>query len=169
MVGLVLLVVAGCKKRVAVPVAAAPAAGVTPAPAPAPAAQQTTVHAPTGVVIQPGLGGGGSGGAAQAVRKAVLRTVTEIELKDLHLYLNTASLATGQLPTKEAILADLRRDSQKLYKQIQDGSIVLTGATSRDAVWAYTAEPQRGNDYYVVTSSGVDQMNLQALNQRLGM
>lgn len=129
--------------------------------------QQPGVHAPTGVVTNPG-GGGGSGGAVQAVRGAVRRTVDQNELNNIRLFIDTASLASGQMPTAQATYAALQREAPSTFKLVQEGAIILTGARSRESVWAYTAEPQTYNgEHLVVTSSGVERMNGQVLRQRL--
>jgi hypothetical protein len=125
-----------------------------------------SVHASTGVVLNPGVGGGG-GGAAQAVRSRVLREVTHNEMKNIQIYIESASGATGQMPTKEEITAALQKESPKTWKLVQEGAIVLTGARSREQIWAYTPELQGSGGHFVVSSSGVDGISKQELDQRL--
>ncbi len=125
-----------------------------------------SVHAPTGVVLNPGVGGGG-GGAAQAVRGRVLREVTHNEMKNIQIYIESASGASGKMPSKEDIMAVLQKESPKTFKLIQDGAIVLTGAQSREQIWAYTPELQGSGGHFIVSSSGVDGVSKQALDQRL--
>jgi hypothetical protein len=165
LIALVLALPAGCKKGTNNPPQGPP---VTPQPVASTGQQgnQPSVHAPTGVVINPGISGG-SGGAVQAVRQAVRRTVGLAELDQLRLFIETASLANGQMPTKETIVAELRT-TPSLLKPIQDGSIVLTGTRSREHIWAYTADPQSAaGEHLVVTSSSVDRMPAQTLAARL--
>jgi hypothetical protein len=158
LIALALVLVSGCKKKTA----------ATGAPPAQPAASSgPSVHGPTGVVLNPGVGGGG-GGAVQAVRQAVGRFVNMHELKDLQLFIENASLATGQMPSKEEITSSIQRDSPKLYKLIQDGAIVLTGTRSRENIWAYTADPQSAaGEHLIVTSSSVERMAAATLRQRL--
>jgi hypothetical protein len=125
-----------------------------------------SVHAPTGVVLNPGVGGGG-GGAAQAVRGRVLREVTHNEMKNIQIFIESASGATGQMPTKEEISAALQKESPKTWKLVQDGAIVLTGARSREQIWAYTPELQGSGGHFIVSASGVDGISKQELDQRL--
>src|SRR5271166_5543991 len=68
--------------------------------------------------------------------------LTLAELKDLHLYMDTASGVTGKLPDKVTTVAALKMEkgAANLVKAIEDGSLVLTGATSRDDVWAYVKD-----------------------------
>jgi hypothetical protein len=131
--------VAGCKKRQA-------------------AAKGSTTQAP----------GGGGLGVVQQVKGAVQRTVTAKELDDLRIYIDTASLASGRMPNKETILKEVKTADRKLGQLIEDGAIVLTGATQREGVWAYEKDaPERGG--MVLTSTGVERLSADELNQRLGM
>jgi hypothetical protein len=163
LVGMALVLAAGCKKNVKAPPKGSaqgqqPAAG-QPAPG-----NQPGVHPGTGVVVNPGLGGGGGGGAAQMIKKAVNRTVNENELRGIHLLINT----NDQMPSLQELNASLPRDAPSTWKRVQDGSIVLTGTRSREHIWAYTADPQTvTGEHSVVTSSGVSRMPAQTLRQRL--
>ena len=109
----------------------------------------------------------GPGGAVQDVRKAVGRAVTQNELNNLRLFIDTASGASGQMPTQQEILAGVQKDDRKLAQAIQQGDIVLTGTRSREGVWAYTKEVQRNGNHYAVTSNGVEEMSPATLQQRL--
>jgi hypothetical protein len=155
---LALAVLVGCKK---------PSAKTNPNPAAGGNTGGPGVHAPTGVVTNPGLGGGGSGGAAQAVRNQVVRTVNKLDLREIHLFIENASAVDGRMPGIQEIHAALRQEASPQTRQkVADGAIVLTGARQRESVWAYSADPQPGG-YWVVTSSGIEQMAEQALDQRL--
>lgn len=127
-------------------------------------------HAPTGVVVSPGAGGGGSGGAAQAVRKAVVRTVNQNELNQLRLFIDTAATASasGQLPPPQEIAAAMQREAPSIHKLLQERILVLSGARSRETIWAYTNEPQNvAGEHLVVTANGVERMTTPVLQQRL--
>ena len=100
-------------------------------PQPAPNNQQPSVHAPTGVVINPNLGGGGGGGAVQAVRKAVKRAANENDLQQLHTFIDTASLNTGQMPNREQIADALKKEAPNLYKLWEEQVIEVTGTRTR--------------------------------------
>lgn len=130
---------------------------------------QPAVHAPTGVVLNPGLGGGGSGGAAQAVRKAATRAVSQNELNNIRLFIENASLASGRMPSVEETRAALQREAAATFKLVEEGAIVLTGTRSRDGIWAYTAEAQSSvtGEHLIVNASGVQRMDPQTLRQRL--
>jgi hypothetical protein len=126
------------------------------------------VHAPSGVVLNPNLGGGGGGGGAVgAVRNRVLREVTHNEMKNIHLIIETASGASGQMPGMEEINAVLQKEAPKTWKLVQDKAIVLTGTRSRENIWAYTPEQQGSAGHFIVSSSGVDNIPKQELDRRL--
>jgi len=83
--------------------------------------------------------GGGSGGAPQAVRGAVNRVVTAAELKDLHLFMTTAKLSNGRVPTSQETWAEISKPSgnRKLAQLISDGTIVLVPNPQEEGLWAY--------------------------------
>jgi hypothetical protein len=109
----------------------------------------------------------GLGGVAQAVPRTVARTVALNHLRNLQLFIYTVSLANGRMPTPEEITDAVQKAAPQTHKLLQDGAIVLTGARSRQSIWAYTAEPQGGEQYLVVTSSGIERMTKETLRERL--
>jgi hypothetical protein len=111
-------------------------------------------------------GGGGGGGAVQAVRGAVTRDEILNALKQIQLFIDTASGGDASMPSVQSTYDALRKEAPKYAKYVDDKVIVLNPARTREEVWAYALLPQ-GN-YAVLGSSGVEQMNLQQLNQRLG-
>ena len=165
LIGLMLALVVGCKKG-----GTKPAKDVASGPRASAGGNDMPVVHPSGVVVPPtgGAAGGGGGGAYQAVRTAAKRTVNLAQLKDIQLFITNASLENGKMPTREETAAVLQKEAPQIYKQVQDGSIVLTGTRSREHVWAYTADPQSvAGEHLVVTSSSVDRMAAQTLKQRL--
>lgn len=169
--GLAVMLLAGCKRQATTPATPPAKTTVAQPTAPAPAAQpsgQTTMHAPTGVVINPGLGSGGSGGAVQAVRKAVGRTVQQHELNNIRQFIDTASSVNGRMPTAQETMAALQREAPATFQLVQDGSIVLTGVQRREGIWAYTRDPQTvGGEHLIVTNMGIERLVGQQLQQRL--
>jgi hypothetical protein len=162
-IGLMLALLGGCKKKTTKLAQAAPG-DQAPVAAAAPGGQ-VGAHAPTGVVL--GKGGGG-GGAYQAVRTATTRTVNMAQMHDLQLFIDNASAASGQMPSAQEITAALQKESRKTYELVNNGSIVLTGTRSRQGIWAYTFEPQTaGGEHLVLSSSGIERMPAQTLKQRL--
>jgi hypothetical protein len=169
-IGLALALLGGCKKKTTKlaqgpPPAEQPAAPNGAAPAPG-GGQGPAMHAPTGVAL--GSGGGGGGGAYQAVRQATTRVVNEAQMHDLQLFIDNASLASGQMPTAQEITDALQKESRKTYELVKDGSIVLTGTRSRENIWAYTHDPQTaGGEHLVLSASGIERVPAPTLKQRL--
>jgi hypothetical protein len=116
----------------------------------------------------PGTGGSGSsGGVIQQTRTKVLGTVKKNDMNQLKLLIETDAL-NGPLPTADQILAGCQKDARHIAKLIQDKVIVLTGARSRQAIWAYTQDPQTNNGmHFAITENGVEEMNKVVLDQRL--
>ena len=146
---------AGCKKKVA-PVANAPA---STAPANA-----TVVAAPGGVVVNAGVGGGG--GAVQAVRGAVRRTVTMNDLQQIRIFIDNASLASGRMPSTQMTYAALKQEAPNIATLIDEGVLTLNNATTREQVWAYETDALKQGGQ-VLTGSGVERMDADTLAQRL--
>ena len=127
-----------------------------------------------GVVVNPyqalggGGGGGGGGGAAQAVRKAAKRAATNNELNQIHLFIETYSSASGQMPSPQETLATIQKEAPKIAEAIKEGVIVLLPARSREEIWAYEAIAlEQGGQ--VLTGGGIERMDVQTLRNRLGM
>jgi hypothetical protein len=155
LLGLVLAVAAGCKRD-----KNDPTKKDSPPPTPPPAGG--------GGAGGGGGVGGGSGGAPQAVRGAVQRTVNLNELKNVQLFIETASAASGRMPSPQEVAAALQKEAPKTFALLQDGSIVLTGTRSREAIWAYTRDPQSGaGEHLVITSSDIGRMPAAELGARL--
>jgi hypothetical protein len=164
-IGLVLALLGGCKKKTT-KLAQGPAPNEQGQAAAGPGGQGPAMHAPSGVVL--GKGSGGGGGAYQAVRTATTRMVNETQMHDLQLFIENASLASGQMPTAAEIKAALQKESRKTYELVNNGSIVLTGTRSRQGIWAYTFEPQTvGGEHLVLSASGIERVPAQTLKQRL--
>jgi len=105
------------------------------------------------------------GGAIAGVKGAVERTVTLNELNNLRLFIDTAS-HSGKMPTKAEITAMAEKEDKKLAAFLADGSIVLTGTTKREGVWAYVKEAATTSGY-VVTSTGIERKTSAELQQLL--
>ena len=96
------------------------------------------------------------------------RVVAESDLKQIQTFIEFGSGESGQVPTKEQITAALQMEAPKIYKQIQDGAIVLTGTRSRQNIWAYTPDPQSIANYHLIlTSNGVERIDPGPLKKRL--
>jgi len=154
----VLLAAVGCDKLTGSKTAATTAA-----------TQSDTVvtPGPGGGVVVSGGGGGGGGGTLSAVRKAADRTQVRAALADLRLTIENFEVTNGKMPTPQETLAMVRQAAPKYAKLIDDGDVVLNAARTRESVWAYEGRPPYGT-YLVLTNQGVEEMDAQALKQRLG-
>jgi hypothetical protein len=138
---LALVVIAGCKKRV------------------------SKTEEDTSRDVVPG-----AGAAVQGVRLAVNRTVNQNEMENIRLFIETASSASGKMPSRAEVEQALQREAPKTWKMVQDKSITLTGVQSREGIWAYTTDPQTpAGEHLVVSGSGIERMNGQVMAQRLKM
>lgn len=135
-------------------------------------AKPTTPATETAPAPAPSGGGGGTGyqsgaGVAQNVRNAARRTVVMNDLNQIRLYIETASLASGVMPSANDTYAALKKEAPAIATLIDEKAITLHPARTRAEVWAYeTAALTSGG--LVCTSSGVERMEAAVLKQRLG-
>jgi hypothetical protein len=117
----------GCKKKTPPPpVAAAPAANA-PEPGPAPAGGGNTN-------FQSG------GGAVQNIRNAARRTITLNDMSQLGTLIEAEYTQNGRMPTAADIKMFLQKDAPHIAAAINDGSIILTGTSSHEGLWAYEVD-----------------------------
>ena len=95
------------------------------------------------------------------------KAVTEADMKDVWLYIENASQATGKMPPPGAIYAALVEAKSPAAELLKDGSIVLTGARTREtAIWAAerTAPTQGG---LIAGPNGVENLKASEVVARL--
>lgn len=95
------------------------------------------------------------------------RPVTEREMKDIHLFVDTASGASGVMPDPVTIQAALGAADSPAAKLVASGDIVLTGARQRESCWAY----QKGaatDGGWIVTNSGAEQVDAATAKRWIG-
>lgn len=129
----------------------------------------TTTPGPGGGVAvgTPMMAGGGGGGAVQAVRGAARRAVTMNDLQQIRIFIENASLASGQMPSINDTYAALKREAPNIAALIDDRTLTLHPARTREEVWAYeTAALQNGG--LMLTGQGVERVDAATLRQRLG-
>lgn len=83
------------------------------------------------------------------------RPVTERDMKDIHLFVDTRSLASGVMPDPTTIQAALLASGSPAAKLVATDDIVLTGARQRESCWAH----QKGaatDGGWIVTNSGAE-------------
>lgn len=121
-----------------------------------------------GIAANPqAAGGGGGGGAIQAVRGAAKRAATQNDLRQIQLVMEDLFNTNGKMPSSQETLAGLQRTSANLAGLISDGTITLTGAQSREQVWAYESAALT-NGGMMLSGSGIERVDAATLRQRLG-
>lgn len=142
------------------PVPAKPAAvGIAALPAPvAPAAMAPAAPAANVPALAP---------AGNTPRGAAARVVAMADLRDLQIFIDTASGATGKMPTSAEVMAALIEAKSPAAALVKDGAIVLTGAKQREGVWAFEARAYL-NGGLVVTQNGVERVTAEELKRLLG-
>lgn len=93
--------------------------------------------------------------------------VTRQDMFDLQVFIHDASLAAGKMPAPVLIYQALVAAGSPTAKLVKDGSIILTGATQRDAIWAFeTRAILHGG--FAVSQNGVETLTAAQLKTRLG-
>jgi len=133
-----------------------------------------------GLPGKPGLGfdiskpGGWAGNSSDATSAkppsasaaANAKPVTEADMKEIWVFIDNRSGATDKMPSIVEIGAALNAARSHAADLIKDGSIVLTGARMRDAVWAYEKKA-RTQGGWVVSQNGVENLTAAVLENRL--
>lgn len=88
---------------------------------------------------------------------AAARKVSKDDMKEVWIFIENASLASGKMPSPEVTYAALIQAESPAAGLVKDGSIVLTGARQREAIWAYEKNaPKQGG--WVATQNGAEQL-----------
>lgn len=86
------------------------------------------------------------------------KPVTEQDMKDIHTFVDTNSLAGGKMPPPALIFGALGAAGSPAAKLVASGDIILTGARQRESCWAY----QKGaatDGGWIVTNNGAEQVD----------
>ena len=150
-------------------IAKPPAGGWTPPNAPAPqpgspAPANPPAAAPQPQPVQPAAPAAPATGTPS--RPTGTKLVTEADMKEVWIFIENASGASGKMPPPELTYAALVKAEAKAADLVKDGSIWLTGAKQRESIWAfeYRALTQGG---WVATQNGVEQLTAAELTRRL--
>ncbi|MDY3563203.1 hypothetical protein R5W23_004702 [Gemmata sp. JC673] len=98
---------------------------------------------------------------------AAKRVVAMADMRDLQLFIDTASLASGKMPSGAEIYEALVAARAPTAALVKDGAIVLTGTRERESVWAFEANAYLKGGL-VVSQNGVERLTADELKQRLG-
>jgi len=147
-----------------------PDGGWQPPNAPGPQPGNPGPAAGSPVPPRPGIGGPGASVPPAAGTPTQPTTggkpVAEADMKDVWIYIENASGASGKMPTPDLVLAALLQAKSPAAALVRDGSIVLTNTRTRDSVWAYEAKAitQGG---LVASQNGVETLTPAQLAGRL--
>lgn len=100
-------------------------------------------------------------------KPVVRRPVTKQDMMDIHLFVDTASGASGRMPDPTTIQAALGAAGSPAAKLVATDDIVLTGARQRESCWAY----QKGattDGGWIVTNSGAEQVDAATAKRWIG-
>jgi hypothetical protein len=93
--------------------------------------------------------------------------VSRQDMFDLQVFIHDASLAAGRMPAPAFIYQALVEAKSPAAELVKDGSIILTGAGQRDAIWAFeTRAILQGG--FAVSQNGVETLTAEQLKARLG-
>jgi len=93
--------------------------------------------------------------------------VTAQDMKDIHLFIDTSSLASGQMPAPALTFTALGASGSPAAKLVAAGDIVLTNARQRESCWAF----QKGaatDGGWIVTNTGAEQVDAATAKKWLG-
>lgn len=104
-----------------------------------------------------------------ASAQGVKTTLQLADLKNLQIYMEYASGVSGKLPDKETIIKSLKMEkgAAKLVTAIEDGSLILTGNTERESIWAYEKKATTSGGY-VLSNNGIENLNAADAKKRIG-
>jgi hypothetical protein len=93
--------------------------------------------------------------------------VTEADMKEVWVFVENRSGATGKMPTQLDIYQALVAAGSSSAPLVKDGSIYLTGATTRESIWAFETKALISGGL-VCSQNGVETLTAAELKARLG-
>jgi hypothetical protein len=141
--------------------------GPVPAVKPNPMPDPVPPHLLKPAAPTPGSGTGKPAPAAADSPAAATARIAPDDMRDIHLFIDAASLASGQMPARDDVLAALVTAGSPAAERVKSGAIVVTGATTRESVWAYEAGALT-NGGLVVTQNGTETLTTAQLKKQLG-
>jgi hypothetical protein len=95
------------------------------------------------------------------------KRVEMADMKEVWIYIENASGASGKMPTQEMIYEALIAAKSPAAELVRTGAIYLTGATTRESIWAFEAQALTQGGL-VATQNGVETLSAAQLKARLG-
>jgi len=103
--------------------------------------------------------------AAAPVGKRI--PVAEKDMEDIRIFIDGFSLGQGRMPTQQETRAALQMSGTPTFALVQRGAITLTGARTREGVWAYETAAASGGGL-IVGANGTETVTAAELRRRLG-
>ena len=160
-----------------------PTGQVNPMPVPVAPANPMPVRPAPSIPPVPGLPPGPGMGALQPDRvpanppaiapgggtsvSAVKTAVTMADMREVWVYVENRSGASGKMPAQLEIYQALVKGGSPAADRVKDGTLTLTGATARESVWAYETRALTDGGL-VASQNGVETLTAAELRQRLG-
>ena len=95
------------------------------------------------------------------------KPVTEADMKEVWIFMENASGGGGKLPPPEVVYAALVKTEAKAAALVKDNSIMLTGSTMRESIWAFEAKALTQGGW-AASQNGVENLSAAELRRRLG-
>jgi hypothetical protein len=96
------------------------------------------------------------------------KAVSKDDMKEVWIYIENRSGATDKMPPPQEVLGALVQAKSPAADLVKYGSIVLTGARTRDSIWAYEKNALT-NGGWVASQNGVETLTAAELMSRLGV
>ena len=94
-------------------------------------------------------------------------TVTMKDMDDIRLFIDTASQASGRMPDVQTVYGALVQSGSPAAKLVASRAIILTGAQTRESVWAYEAKAATQGGM-IAGPNGVETVTAAELQRRAG-
>jgi len=139
-----------------------PTPGVQPVPQPGAGGVTQPVNPPAGGVAQPVPAAPPTGGTpGKSGKRAEVA-----DMKEIWAFIEGFSAPGGIMPSIPLVTAALEKEKSPAAALVKDGTIVLTGSTKRESIWAYEYDARK-NGGLVVSQNGVETLTAAELNRRL--
>lgn len=93
--------------------------------------------------------------------------VTEADMKEVWIFIENASGASGKMPSQVLTFQALIAAESKAAPLVKDGSIYLTGTKTRESIWAFETKALTSGGL-VCSQNGVETLTAAELKKRLG-
>jgi hypothetical protein len=109
----------------------------------------------------------GRPGTSSSTPPAANVTVTMKDMEEIRIFVDGASMS-GQMPSPQLIYAALIQSGSPAAKLVESKAIILTGAQTRESVWAYEAKAATQGGL-IASQNGVETVTADELRRRVGL